>query len=337
MGPEWLVRAIGDAWPAALPSLLEPTDGASQCSYELIRAFAAYADSCDLRYTLGAGTLLGAMRNRPSGLLQWEHDVDVYMPARDASTMLRRLKSECGERCSRRWRDRWCNVLHFRGLVDRAGQSCCGWGFKLYHRHSSACELDVLVLAATHAPFMHGETPLWPIWALPLAGPYYSLSVLWRCIGLYLSWGGADSGRAYFAIPEDVASKSLMSDDARWCALPPLNLNSLTEDAHSKEAEWAWCGSPLSFFQDEYFAPGELFPLERGRFHELQVALPRSPWALLNRTYGHDVAYIARLNEHDGARADLRKPEHHRLLAPAQVRRLPWWRTHSRRRGREAL
>ena len=63
------------------PANLEARRGASQCSFEVLRAFAGYANSQGIRFTLGAGTLLGAMRNRPPGLLKWEHDVDVYVPA----------------------------------------------------------------------------------------------------------------------------------------------------------------------------------------------------------------------------------------------------------------
>jgi phosphorylcholine metabolism protein LicD len=50
-------------------------------------------DESGLQYTLGAGTLLGAMRNEPPGLLQWEHDVDVYVLARQASQLLRKLQA----------------------------------------------------------------------------------------------------------------------------------------------------------------------------------------------------------------------------------------------------
>jgi len=329
------VRAIGDLWPTELPTALEATEGASQCSYELLRAFASYARRKQLRYTLGAGTLLGAMRNQPPGLLQWEHDVDVYMPARDASELIQLLKGDC---LSHRRRVRECNMLHFVGLADRDGQPCCGWGFKLFHAHSAACELDVLVLAASHAPFMHGETPLWPLWSLPLAWPYHALAVAWRRLVVRLSpCGGGSSGECgggvYYVIPEDVRRKSLMSDLTRWCALPLLHCNghSSCDSPAPVEAEWAWCGEPLSYFQDEHFAPGELFPLASHAFHEMRLAVPHAPWALLNRTYGNDVGYIARLNEHAGARADLRLPEHKQLLTPARVRRSRWWRTHTPR------
>lgn len=308
MGPEFLVRAVSDLWPTAPPAVLEPAEGTSQCSYELVRAFAAYAKARGVRYTLGAGTLLGAMRNQPGGLLRWEHDVDVYVPARDASRLIDRLHADCAAR----HQSRWCKVLDFPGLVDRRGGGpCCGFGFKIFHRHSEACELDVLVLAATRAPFMHGETRLWPPWGLVLSSLYHSIATSWLA--------GSDDGEPHFVIPEDVTHKSLMGDMSRWCPLAPV------ESAKASD-EWAWCGAPLSFFQDEYFAPGEYFPLSQRRFHGMLVTVPQSPWAVLNRTYGADCAYIARLNEHGGARADLRLPKHKALLSPAPVRTLPWWR-----------
>jgi len=76
-----------------LPKTLEPVEGVAQCNYELIRAFSAWVeaensvggpDQPPLVYTLGAGSLLGAMRSDPPGLLQWEHDVDIYAPAFEA-------------------------------------------------------------------------------------------------------------------------------------------------------------------------------------------------------------------------------------------------------------
>ena len=86
------------------------------------------------------------------------------------------------------------------------------------------------------------------------------------------------------------------------------------------EAEWTWCGGPaLSYFQDEYLTAAELFPTRVVRFYDLELPVPREPWALLNRTYGRDCAYMARLNEHGGVTADLRRPEHARLSLPAPV------------------
>lgn len=318
MGPEWLVRAVGDLWPEPrLPAVLEPVAGASQCGHELIRALAHYANRYGLRYTIGAGTLLGAMRNSPGGMLQWEHDVDVYMPARDASRLRDLLTDDCNHKT---WRSRWCGVLHFPGLVDRAHKPCCTWGFKVYHQHTTSCELDVLVLAAAQAPFMHGESWYWPIWGLAFAAPYYWASAWWQ----RAHRGG--EAQTFYVIPQDVVRGSLMSDDSRWCRPAPR------ANADGTHTEWIWCGAPpLSFFQDEYFAAGELFPTGHRRFGGVRVRVPRAPWAVLNRTYGDDCAYMARLNEFSGARADLRRPENARLLAPAKVEQLPWWRVTSRR------
>ena len=99
---------------SVVPSVLEPTPGASQCGYELLRSFARYTEVRlpGFRYTLAAGTLLGAMRNSPPGLLQWEHDVDVYVPASDAARLREALRHDCARepdlRCGRP------NPLHCR-------------------------------------------------------------------------------------------------------------------------------------------------------------------------------------------------------------------------------
>jgi hypothetical protein len=118
-------------------------------------------------------------------------------------------------------------------------------------------------------------------------------------------------------IPEDVHHKSLMANTSRWCRPPG--------------EEWVWCGGPpLSYFHAEYFAPGELFPTVVQEWYGMAVRVPRRPWALLNRTYGRDCAYIARLNEHSDATVDMRRDEHAFLLTPARVRKLPAWRASSR-------
>lgn len=275
---------------------------ALQCGYDLLRAFAGYAAPRRLRFALAAGTLLGAMRNQPPGFLQWEHDADIYMPARDAARLLRLLLHDCPPR-RHRWRSQQCATLQLRGLVDRAGDPCCGFGFKLYNRLSDACELDVLVLVAADAPYMHGETPFWPPWAPFLASPYHRTAATW--------YRARAQGRgSYYVVAEDTVHKALMTGSDRWC-------NNGTSDFTS---EWAWCGGPpLSFFHAEYFAPGELFPIVFVRFHGLRLPVPHRPWGLLHRAYGHDCAYVARLNELAGATADLRRSEHARLRAPAAI------------------
>lgn len=275
------------------PLALEPAPGVAQCNYELLRAFAGWVDAHGLRYTLAAGTLLGAMRNEPPGLLQWEHDVDVYMPARDASELVALLARDCGSASEASWQSRWCAVLEARGLVDREGAPCCGFGFKLFHRTSAACELDVLVLAAAPAPFAHGETRWWPPWA-----PYTAHSWQWAASRWYR--------RRFYVIPEDIDRKALLVDAARWCR---------------DDAEWAWCGGPpLSYFQDEYFEEEELFPARVLRFYDVDVRVPRLPWALLERAYGAHCRHIARVDEHGGGEVDLRDPAHARFLQPAAVR-----------------
>jgi len=74
---------------------------------------------------------------------------------------------------------------------------------------------------------------------------------------------------------------------------------------------------PLSFFQSEYMYLSEFFPRRWIRMYDLDVPIPYEPWAVLNRTYGLDCAYVARMNEHGGVMADLRSQENTRLTRPA--------------------
>lgn len=260
------------------PASLEPVAGAAQCNYELLKAFADRARG--LNWTLGAGTLLGAMRTAPPGLLQWEHDVDVYATAPAALAVLRRLE------------ERSDPVLDFRGFVDRDGRPCCGFGYKLFHREVSACELDVLVLAASsYAPWAHAKHWLWPPWGPPAA----------KIFDFFYN----SSRDLYLVIPEDLGRKRLLEDAERaW----DLERN-------------RWRGGPsVAYFHREHFTLAEFFPIDTTfALYDLAVNVPQDPWASLHRTYGADAAYMARIDEHGGVKVDLRRPENARFLSPASV------------------
>ena len=198
---------------------LEPTAGAAQCNYELLKSFTRVAAGLD--WTLGAGTLLGALRSEPAGLLPWEHDVDVYIPARDAAALAERL-----QKCAPGRRDAAaCGALLWRGFVDGRGDECCGFGYKAFHATSTACELDVLVLAAaSYAPWTHGKRFGWTSWP-----PFPRLVAKFAHVA-----GPLD----YLVIPEDIDRGNLLQGD-RW------------------DAAGRFRGPEVAFFQDEYFGPGE--------------------------------------------------------------------------------
>lgn len=263
---------LGDA-----AASLEPIAGSAQCNYEMVRDWTSVAGG--LNWSLGAGTLLGAMRTRPPGLLKWEHDVDIYIMASDAVILLAKLRGRRG-------------VLDFRGFVDRDGQPCCGFGFKIFHAYSTACELDVLVLAAsTYAPWIHAKSALWPPWALPAAS----------LLNVRYSHRLNDE---FLVIPEDIVRHRLMEEPERSWDL----------------ARNRWRGgASLSYFHQEYFRQMEFFPLQSVPFYDVVVNIPKDPWASLNRTYGSDCAYVARIDALGGARVDLREPRYAHLLEPAPV------------------
>eukprot|EP00039_Didymoeca_costata_P014149 m.225508 g.225508 ORF g.225508 m.225508 type:complete len:315 (+) comp15957_c4_seq13:1247-2191(+) len=296
-----LLVALLYKWQVGLvsspPSVLEPTKGVSQCNYELLRAFSKFvqhlgSEGYSLRYTLGAGTLLGAMRSQPPGLLKWEHDTDIYIPAKDAFTLVDGLNKYCTQTHSP-----VCHELWFRGFVERDGKTpCCGFGFKIYHRHKAICELDILVLGVSKAPYFHARNVFNPPWALLTTWPHWLAS-------RYIYNG------TFFVIPEDIHNKLIMSDASHWC-------NSTIKGKN----ELSWCGGPpVSFFQDEYLRIEELFPLKTVTMYNLVLNIPNNPWAVLNRTYGSTCSYIAYMNEHEGRTVDLRLPKHRHLREPANV------------------
>ena len=272
--------ATSERAPSSPPNL-EPTAGAAQCNYELLKSFTGVAAGLD--WTLGAGTLLGALRSEPAGLLPWEHDVDVYIPARDAAALAERL-----QQCAPGRRDAAaCGALLWRGFVDGRGDECCGFGYKAFHATSTACELDVLVLAAaSYAPWTHGKRFGWTSWP-PLP----------RLVAKFAHVAGPLD---YLVIPEDVDRGNLLQGD-RW------------------DAAGRFRGPEVAFFQDEYFGPGEFLPREALAMYDLDVFIPHDAWASLNRTYGPSCSYTARVDEHGGVYVDLRRPEHAHLKRPADI------------------
>ena len=193
---------------------LEPTAGAAQCNYELLKSFTKVAAGLD--WTLGAGTLLGALRSEPAGLLPWEHDVDVYVPARDAAALAERL-----QKCAPGTRDAAaCGALLWRGSSTGAATSAAALATRP-STPSTACGSTSWCWRRRPTP--PGRT------ASGSAGRRGRLSA-GRC-GLPRA-GPLD----YLVIPEDVDRGNLLQGDRR-------------------DAAGRFRGPEVAFFQDEYFGP----------------------------------------------------------------------------------
>ena len=63
-----------------------------QCELELMRIFDKTARKYNLRYTMSAGTLLGAVRHQ--GFIPWDDDIDISMPRPDYERLIRLNKAE---------------------------------------------------------------------------------------------------------------------------------------------------------------------------------------------------------------------------------------------------
>ena len=67
----------------------------------ILKSFHVYCEKYGLRYILGYGTLLGAVRHH--GFIPWDNDVDILMPRNDFKRFLeytkrseeRRVGKEC--------------------------------------------------------------------------------------------------------------------------------------------------------------------------------------------------------------------------------------------------
>lgn len=110
-----------------------------QKRYELLRDFTRFmAQHADLRWSLGFGSLLGAMRQDPPGFIQLDDDLDLYMPARDLLHLQDLMLQPGG------------NSTHdtsFGVMKPELLSACCSFGWRVYHRNDKCAYMDFFALA----------------------------------------------------------------------------------------------------------------------------------------------------------------------------------------------
>lgn len=67
------------------------TEELQRVELEMLKAFDAFCQKHDLRYSLGGGTMLGAIRHK--GFIPWDDDIDVNMPRPDFMKFIELTKS----------------------------------------------------------------------------------------------------------------------------------------------------------------------------------------------------------------------------------------------------
>ena len=72
----------------------EPIDlvGIKRIELDILKEFDSFCRKNNLHYSLGEGTLIGAVRHR--GFIPWDDDVDVLMPRRDFDLFLEKYKGD---------------------------------------------------------------------------------------------------------------------------------------------------------------------------------------------------------------------------------------------------
>lgn len=135
-----------------------------QKRYEVLRDFVGFmAKHPTLRWSMGAGALLGAMRQEPPGFIPQDDDIDVYMPARDLFAM----------------QDIAMQELPLGRDIGPAARftptdECCGFGWRIVHRDDECSYMDLMGFSLQDQPFdnqkidgqkidVHGQK----IWAIP--------------------------------------------------------------------------------------------------------------------------------------------------------------------------
>lgn len=106
--------------------------------YELLRDFTKYMTQYPhLRWSLGFGSLLGAMRQVPPGFIPQDDDLDLYMPARDLAELHDAMKRDASD-----------NVTRMGILKNAYENSCCSFGWRLMHRDDDCAYMDFFALVS---------------------------------------------------------------------------------------------------------------------------------------------------------------------------------------------
>jgi len=231
----------------------------AQKRYEVLRDFVGYmAKHPELRWSLSAGSLLGAMRQKPPGFIQVDNDIDVIMPAKDLFQLHDILFAPVYAELST------LGITGDYSLLDAdvgpatkavRTDACCGFGWRFVHRQDECAYMDIMALSLQKRPF--GMTH------------YRSYEQLWAVPQQH--GGGQRKHRS-----GDTTLDAMMMKREHW----------QTKEGSGKEL--VWTGKQKSMIQRAFLTTSEFLPLKQMQMYGLTVNIPHYPWRYLTRLYGAD-------------------------------------------------
>lgn len=225
-----------------------------QVSFDILKDIHEFCIENDIKYSLFAGTLIGAIRHK--GFIPWDDDLDIAMPRAEYKRFVESYKSPKGYELFAR---------------ERQGKD-------VYISFGRVCEMDKTYVDTNHWPWTKTRTGIW-IDVFPIDGASSDIKKaqkqshknqwLWRLIG----W----QRKSYTSIKY---SKGLIGK-TRWvCSKIAFGLYHGLVDRHIKlcqsvpfdEADnysnWSWAGFGMrEYYKTSAFSSYLLMPFENGEFY----------------------------------------------------------------------